>query len=349
MKLLVLYTRLSGYTAACLRAFRDRSGAELLIYAWPNQKNAPFDVEVFSDIGEINSRVDVTVADIERSLDAFKPDAVLVSGWSDKGYVKICRKLKARGIPVISGCDTQRTGSARQRVAGMIAPWYVQRFIDVLWVTGERQRQFAARLGYAGASCWDGYYACDWNAFARRREQVECVSSKPKFLFVGRYAPEKGLDTLAMAYRAYCQQVQAPWPLVCAGVGSLRNVVLEAGAEDRGFVQPADLPDLMHEAAAFVLPSQFEPWGVVVQEAAASHLPLILSTACGAGDHLLRPHYNGFNFEAGSVAGLTRALTAMHELTQVEREEYAKTSFELSSQYTPERWAETLTNGLVAL
>ena len=53
MKLLVLYTRLSGYSVSCLRAFRNITDAEILIYAWPNRENAPFDMTIFSDVSKI--------------------------------------------------------------------------------------------------------------------------------------------------------------------------------------------------------------------------------------------------------------------------------------------------------
>ena len=44
----------------------------------------------------------------------------------------------------------------------------------------------------------------------------------------------------------------------------------------------------MAECGAFVLPSRKEPWGVVVQEAAAARMPVICSDSVGAGDHLVR-------------------------------------------------------------
>ena len=349
MKILVLYTRLSGFTVACLRAYREATGAEILIYAWPNQKNAPFNSTAFNEIGDVRSRAETSVPMMESSIEKFKPDAVLVSGWIDKGYVKICRKLKKQDIPIIAGCDTQWKGSFRQYIASMFAPWYVQKFIDVLWVSGERQRQFAARLGYSGGNCWDGCLACDWDAFSREHVDSDLLFNKPKFLYVGRYAPEKGLDILAKAYQLYCQEVEEPWELICAGAGPLRNVLLEAGAVDHGFVQPNDLPALMHNASAFILPSRYEPWGVVAQEAAASHLPLILSSACGSSVHLLRPYHNGFNFESGSVPELLNALKSMHTLKTVQRKEFGKASFEISKQYTPQRWAATLMRGLSLL
>lgn len=285
MKIALLHTRLSGYLASCLHEFKQQTNAELLIYAWPNQPDAPFDPREFDDLGRVFDRYEYSNETLLNQLLEFAPSAVLISGWKDKGYVSICRHLKSRGIPIIAACDTQWKGSLRQYIASWLAPIHIQKFIDILWVTGERQRYLARALGFVGDRCWDGYYACDWNAFATQPKQI-ASKQHPYFLYVGRYAPEKGLDTLAAAYRAYCQQVTEPWSLVCAGAGSLRKTLIASGAIDKGFVQPQALPNLMQSASAFILPSRFEPWGVVVQEAAASGLPLILSEACGAGVHL---------------------------------------------------------------
>ncbi|NEQ81888.1 MAG: glycosyltransferase family 4 protein [Moorea sp. SIO2I5] len=348
MKIAILQTRLSPYFVACLRELKQQTAAELLIYAWPNQPNAPFDSRAFADLGKVFNRYEYSNNAILNQLLAFSPSAVLTSGWKDKGYVGICRRLKSHHIPIIAGCDTQWKGSWRQHIASCIAPFHVQKFIDILWVTGERQRYLAKGLGFDGDRCWDGYYACDWDAFATQPKST-ASGQHPYFLYVGRYVPEKGLDTLAAAYQAYCEQVQEPWLLVCAGSGALGNRLISAGAKDKGFVQPKDLPALMQGASAFVLPSRSEPWGVVVQEAAASGLPLILSDACGAGVHLLRSYHNGFSFPHGSIMGLTQALKAMHLLTPEQRLAYGQASYELSKQYTPQRWTKTLLEGLQQL
>lgn len=345
LRLAVLQTRLSPYFLACLNEFKRAAKATVLIYAWPNQTNAPFDFDTFTGLGEVINRCECSNRTITHQLLTFRPTVVLTSGWRDKGYVSICRRLKSEGIFVIAGCDTQWKGSLRQHLASRTAPLYVQKFIDVLWVTGERQRHLAESLGYRGDRCWDGYYACDWHTFAQPTAQL-AKQHKPHFLYVGRYAPEKGLDTLAAAYQAYRQQVEDPWPLICAGAGPLRDTLVAAGAEDKGFVQPAALPQLLKSASAFVLPSRFEPWGVAAQEAAASGLPLILSDACGSGVHLLRPYHNGFRFTSGSVRELTAALMAMHSLTEQRRFAYGQASYELSKQYTPQLWSETLLTGL---
>jgi glycosyltransferase involved in cell wall biosynthesis len=348
MKIAILHTRLAPYFVACLRELASQ-GHELRVFAQPQDEDAPFDRSQFDGIGDVQDRSVLSENDILAELQSFQPDAVLVAGWSDRVYMKVCRTLRKQGIPVIAGCDTQWKGSLRQYLASWTAPLHIHQTIDVLWVSGERQRVFSQALGYTGNRCWDGFYACDWVRFAtaNRSSKVESRrSEKRAFLFVGRYVDVKGIDTLAEAYQQYCEKVDHPWRLVCAGAGPLKQTLLDAGAEDRGFVQPTDLPQLMEESSAFVLPSRFEPWGVVVQEAAASSLPLICSDACGAGVHLLRDHYNGYSFPAGDITALTDRMVQMTNLAQASYMAFAGHSFDLSKQYTPERWVQILVSGI---
>lgn len=339
-----MYTRLAGYTVACLRALRQTAGVELLVFAQAPEANAPFSTETIQTLGNVRGREAETPQSILAAAREFRPDAVLVSGWTDRGYVPVCRSLKEAGVPIVSGCDNQWTGNARQRLATLAAPWHLHRFIDVLWVPGERQRMFANALGYRGKRCWDGYYACDLEAFAAAR--TTSAASPRAFLFVGRYIPEKGIETLATAYRQYRERVADPWPLVCAGAGPLRNTLVKCLADDRGFVQPKDLPAVMAGATAFILPSHFEPWGVVLQEAAAAGLPLIATRACGAAVHLLRDGWNGYACEPGCATSLAEAMVSMHETDASSRQAMRQASSHLAAQYSPQLWAETLIRGV---
>jgi glycosyltransferase involved in cell wall biosynthesis len=118
------------------------------------------------------------------------------------------------------------------------------------------------------------------------------------------------LETLLAAYQLYRESSSNPWTLSCCGMGPLAPLLAgKEGVTDHGFLQPRDLAVLFAQHGAFIMPSQFEPWGVAIGEAAASGMPLICSTACGAASDLLRPFYNGLSFSTGDVRGLAYAMS----------------------------------------
>lgn len=342
----VLFARLSGYMAACLRALHERHDVELLVIRVPPSDNAPFDNRHFSWISRLYDRDSLSTADMKRVVGEYSPDVIFMSGWFDRGYLSVARAMRRQGVLVVAGTDAQWTGSWRQQLGRLIAPWYLHSAIDVLWVAGERQRQLAHRLGYRGGQCWSGVYACDWARFA---DYYTASSALPRsFLFVGRYVHRKGVDLLVEAYERYRSQVEDPWSLVCAGQGELDSLLkAHEDIENVGFVQPDDLPALMKKAGAFVLPSRREPWGVVVQEAAAVGLPLICSEACGAAVHLLQDSYNGYLVQSKSADHLARCMRRMSETPDDERARMGARSHELSKQYTPFRWAKILVSGVM--
>lgn len=354
-RIAILYSELSGYMAACLRTLKANHNIELLVFKWPVVRDAPFDeARLFGWIDQLYEKTNLGADQILKIVDAFDPDLVFVPGWIDPDYLRVARTMKRRGVPVVAGCDTQWTGSVRQRVSTYLAPWYLHSAIDVLWVAGERQRAFARSLGYTSDKCWSGFYACDWNKFAgiheARTQEAHKHQEKGCFLYVGRYCEEKGLRELVGAYGRYRNRVTDPWKLVCAGTGPLAALLDAAsGIENRGFIQPDEIPALMSEADVFVLPSRKEPWGVVVQEAAASGLPLMCSSACGAAVHLLQDQYNGFLFETRDARYLATCMAQMHNLSPARRRQMGQRSHDLSMQYTPERWAQTLMEGMARL
>jgi glycosyltransferase involved in cell wall biosynthesis len=341
----ILHSRLSGYMSACWWALKKRSGAELMVMHYAPAENAPFDEGQFDWIDHLCDRRSLSREAIQNKVAQFDPDAVLMAGWLDRDYLAVARHVSEQNIPVIAGCDTQWKGTLRQQVGRFVAPWYLHSAIDILWATGERQRQLARYLGFAAEQCWTGYYACDWKRFAGAHEPDRVCPAT--FLFVGRYIPRKGLDTLIAAYRHYRSKVDKPWSLVCAGTGELAPMLRQTpGVVDKGFVQPDELPELMRKGGVFVLPSRREPWGVVVQEAAAAGMPILCSTASGAGVHLVQHRYNGFSFEPEDADHLVRLMVRMHRFTPDRRSAMGRASHHLSRQFTPEQWAETFVCGV---
>jgi len=156
---------------------------------------------------------------------------------------------------------------------------------------------------------------------------------------VGRLSPEKGLDILLEAYQRYRRVSDRPWSLTVLGAPSDIARIESPGVDFLGFVQPRDLPNLMARFGCLVVPSQYEPWGVVIHEGVTAGLPVVCTTACGAGVHLVQDGYNGYLVNPASVGALAAALSRVADLTVHERAQLQRASYAMSMQFTPERWS----------
>jgi glycosyltransferase involved in cell wall biosynthesis len=86
--------------------------------------------------------------------------------------------------------------------------------------------------------------------------------------------------------------------------------------------------------------STSEQWGLVVNEAIASGLPVIVSNRCGCAPELVNG--NGFFFEPTNEHELTAGLLQMTSLSDQERKHLGDTSYKIAANFTPERFGESL-------
>jgi glycosyltransferase involved in cell wall biosynthesis len=196
---------------------------------------------------------------------------------------------------------------------------------------GRRQVQYLRFLRLRQRPILLGY---DMVSIARLRTEAAASRQGPAtawaerdFLFVGRFIPKKRLLPMIEAYADYAARSRAagvaPRRLVLVGSGPdeaqararVAELGLEAGVVFHGFLQGAQIAAAMDRALALVLVSVEEQWGLVINEALALGLPIILSNQAGASDVLLANLRNGFGVEPGDHAGL---VTAMERMAQSE-------------------------------
>ncbi|HZC69832.1 MAG TPA: glycosyltransferase family 4 protein [Jatrophihabitans sp.] len=272
-----------------------------------------------------------------RQLDEFRPDVLVVNSWHIAAYMKAARRWRDRALRIVV-MDHQWLGTPKQWLGRLTRQLYIQPAFDAAFMPGDEQAVFARHLGFAQHEIIVGLYTCEDAFFTGPQDPP-----RDSFLFTGRLVDTKGVDVLARAYRAYREQTADPWPLVVAGIGPM-DAELGAieGVQLRGFVAPQDLPAVMAEAGCLVLPSRFEPWGVVVQEAAASGQAVICTNACGAASRLVLDGYNGRVVAPGRPDELAQALHWIADADAEHRAAVSRRSVELAKQYTPQRWAEHL-------
>jgi glycosyltransferase involved in cell wall biosynthesis len=172
------------------------------------------------------------------------------------------------------------------------------------------------------------------------------------FLASARFVEKKNLPRLITAYAEYRQGLKTGanelWDLVLLGDGPLRKTLnsqlstlnLHAHVHLPGFKRYDELPVYYALAKAFVHASTTEQWGLVVNEAVASGLPVIVSDRCGCVPELVQG--NGFTFDPFTEHQLASLLLQMTLLPEDERRRLAETSCRIAENFTAARFGEGL-------
>jgi glycosyltransferase involved in cell wall biosynthesis len=171
------------------------------------------------------------------------------------------------------------------------------------------------------------------------------VPGQPRYLFVGRFIERKGIDVLLAAFRHVGRG-----ELWLAGDGPHRSLLEgEAKGDPRirflGYADEGSLPDLYRQADVLVVPSLFEPWGLVVHEGLGNGLPVIATDQVAAADDLIDPGLNGYVVPAGSDAALASAMRSVAEWSPSHWREAAARTRETLLMYGIDRAADAFVRG----
>lgn len=340
MKFLFLYTEIAEYFLACCNQLAAHG--EVHIIRWPVNKEAPFQFQENSNL-KLYSKSDYDFTQLKQLVDSINPDVIICSGWVDKDYLKIT-KTYFKKIPTIMTCDTHWRGDFKQRIAMVISRFTLLNLFSHAWVPGQIQKQYVLNLGFKEKNIETGFYSCDLNHFEGiyQSQKAQKQAHFPKrFLYVGRYYEFKGIKELWQAFISLQTEQPNEWELWCLGIGNIEPVK-HPNIKHFGFVQPKDLPSLTLQTGVFVLPSRFEPWGVVVHEFAASGFPLLLSNQVGAKEQFLQEGKNGFEFKSESVSDIKQALKNIINSSEAELIEMSVYSNKLSKTISPATWVNSL-------
>ncbi|NNK80304.1 MAG: glycosyltransferase [Flavobacteriales bacterium] len=341
-KVLILYSELAGYLITCLRQWA-LSGNQAIVVHWPVNPEAPFELPQIDGVDFISKDL-LESEELKRLVNSRELDGIICSGWIDKSYLRAIAFSKL-DIPSILVMDNQWKGTVKQLVFSRIARLVTKRFFSHAWVIGDPQVEFAVQMGFERDRIRTGFYSADVNAFKGYYEEVlmEAKEFPKTFLYVGRYVRHKGIFDLWEAFVQASEELDSDWKLICIGTGEeFENRVIHEDIIHLGFKQPDQLLEGMSGAGVFVLPSHFEPWGVVVHEFAAAGFPMLLSKEVGAGSSFLEAGKNGFYFESGNVEDLKMGLSKFMKMTDSQLREMSIHSNELALKTTPENWVKTL-------
>jgi glycosyltransferase involved in cell wall biosynthesis len=246
----------------------------------------------------------------------FSPHVVVAAGggvWSSPANIAALAARRRYGWALVPWWNTftRERRSLPRRVA---EPWvrYFFRSGDAWLAGGSRHARDVVRLGAdPNRTVIAPLTALGPDPPLERSGFI--VPGRPRYLFVGRFIERKGIDVLLAAFRRVDRG-----ELWLAGDGPLRPYVEdEAKGDSRirilGYADDESLPELYRQADVLVVPSLFEPWGLVVHEGLAHGLPVIATDQVAAADDLVDSGVNGYVVPAGSQEALAGAMGSLAE------------------------------------
>ncbi len=274
-----------------------------------------------------------------RALPLFRRErveAVFAPSYWPISSLAIILAARSAGARVVMMNDSHAHTAKARGIWAEVKRRLVLQF-DAALVAGAPQKDYFSSMGMAADKIVVGYDAVDNRFFAERaaaargnREETRARLGLPEryFLNVGRMVWKKNLETLIDAYKQAKDRLGPTCPaLVLVGSGKLERVLRERclahglsvyqsaanapqarrGAADvyiLGFRQIDELPAFYALAECFVLPSREEEWGLVVNEAMACGLPVVVSRVAGCARDLVKHGENGFLFDPFDPAAL---------------------------------------------
>lgn len=271
-----------------------------------------------------------SIQQCRRVLRQHRPQAAWIHGWGPLHSRAAAIAARLEGVPIMLRGDTH-LGSLRgaswrkqlHRVAFSFAFKMVSHFLAV----GSANRQLYLHYGVPHERITLMPYAVD-NAFFKSRcaaahphreslrRELGIPAGRPVFLFAAKLVPHKAPDLLIRAALSLHAQGGAPAPVVLiVGDGpmmpELRALASQLPGDTchfLGFKNQTELPPLFDLCDVFVLPSHFEPWGLVLNEVMVAGKPVIASDAVGAAPDLVLDGVTGIQFPSGDQRALESAM-----------------------------------------
>lgn len=345
-KVLFLYTELSGYFQSCIEELSFYVD-EIHIVHWPVSKEAPFKLN-FSNKIFLHKRSNyLTNSNLNKLAKSINPQIIVSSGWMDKGYLNVCYSFRG-SIPIVMSMDNHWFGTFKQRFACFISPFLLKKIFSHIWVPGKPQMEYANKLGFKENQILEGFYSADIKLYSERFEKIidnDGFVFPKRFLFIGRYVEQKGLNILFDAFLELQEEFPNEWELWCVGTGPLwDNKPINKKIVHFGFLQPQEILELLKDVGIFILPSVFEPWGVVIHEMTAAGFPVISSSKVGASTRFVKNNVNGWIFESGDKEQLKNILYKVIHSSEQELVRFSKISFNLGHTWSPKLWSKILVN-----
>lgn len=299
-----------------------------------------------------------------KAIHDFKPTVVNLTGYYDVASWAILVYCKINSIKTVLSNESTAGDHSRSNIKEFIKSIIIKQF-DGFFNFGTLSKEYLLSLGgkpeqmLVNRNCVDNSVIrsiYDKSIINRVAEQQRLDLSAKNFIFVGRLIDYKNLFHFLEAFAMAQNSSHQDWGVIILGDGELKNdlqnFVLEKNIKKISFqkgVSWQQVPKYLALSDVLVLPSYSEPWGLVVNEAMACGMPILVSEKCGCAIDLVQNGENGFTFPPENLEELSNLLLKFMALNKIDLRRMGKISEQIIQIYSPENVGREMYKGFKSL
>tara|TARA_B100000989_G_scaffold198747_1_gene150180 strand:- start:697 stop:1839 length:1143 start_codon:yes stop_codon:yes gene_type:complete len=289
-------------------------------FNWDNYKKPLSGYKSFFSKNQQYSIFDFRLSfkDLEKYLKKNKYEAIIIFGWNNLLYLKSIYFGKKLGIKTILRVETnlETNISITKKILKYLILRILFKFIDAFLYIGSLNKYFYLKHGVPKSKLYYAPYFVD-NNFFKKKNKHNYLSNKLKLknkkfiLFVGKLIDRKKPQHFINLAEEFKNIKQLHFLLI--GDGHLKNFCKEYikkyninNISMLGFQNQKNLKKIYQSSDLFVITSAYETWGLVINEAMASGLPILASNKCGSSKDLVLNGVTGYIYQYGNLKDLSR-------------------------------------------
>lgn len=291
-------------------------------------------------------------------IEDFRPNAILVYGWSYKSHLKAIRYFSGK-VPLWFRGDShlldEKTG-LKKYIRHIFLKWVYQHINKVFYV-GTANKAYYGAFGLKASQVIFAPHSIDNDRFSQDRsievqqlrESLHIKANEYLIVFAGKFEPKKDPEILL---NTFTELNKTHVHLLFVGNGILEKSLKNQRTTNIHFMDfqnQSQMPVIYQACDLFCLPSKGpgETWGLAVNEAMAAGKAILVSDRVGCATDLVKEGVNGAIFEAGNISSLKIKLTSLLEKPE-NLNEMGKQSANEIKKWSIEKQAEIIINELNA-
>ena len=285
-----------------------------------------------------------------KALNNLNPEVVILSGWDALPSLYALLWALENKIPTVVISESQQFDFKRFKVKEF-GKKLILNLIDSAFVGGVNQADYLMKLGVNKERIFLGSDVVDNDFFLQSKidDNKNLVSQLPKFFFMTscRFVEKKNLFFLIKVFEKFQRKIE-DWSLVLVGDGPLKEDLIRLSNQLNisekvvftGYQEYESISSIYNSASCFVLPSIIEQWGLVVNEALASGIPVLCSKRAGCAPNLIENNEVGYTFDPFTENDLE---TKMYQIVEdLKSSDFKSKTHAIISQWGKDKYSNNI-------